>query len=49
MEWFKTFFDRKLLEAGFSEKQIEVIKEILDESCPYCLDGDKSCQCWNDE
>lgn len=49
MEFLKTLFDKKLEKEGFSEMQIEQIKNVIESTCMHCLDADNNCQCWNDE
>lgn len=37
-----------LTEAGFTNKQILLIIEIIDGTCSHCWDGDDTCKCWDD-
>ena len=43
---------KKLKEKGFDDQEILKILNVHDvynDVCQHCYDGDRSCQCWNDE
>lgn len=37
------------LQEKFSDKDIELFLEILNNICKYCWDSDTNCQCTNDD
>lgn len=37
------------LRQHFTDNQIRVIFHIVENTCRYCKDSDRRCQCWNDE
>ena len=42
-------FKQRLRDNTFTEDEILIIVSELENICHHCFDGDKSCQCWNDE
>lgn len=47
-ELTRTEFFEELLKFLEEKQAIEVCR-LLTEFCLHCFDGDKRCQCWNDE
>ncbi len=42
-------FKKRLKDRGLNTKQIAIIIEELNAICLACFNGNKNCQCWNDE
>ena len=42
-------FIQRLVTEGFDDEQILKVIGVVDRTCMICYDGDKGCQCWNDE
>lgn len=52
--WNKSYtaqnlFVRRLMDKGFTHLQIKSIIEVLQDTCVYCFDNDKSCYCIMDD
>lgn len=39
----------KLREVCINNIELAMILKIIESTCHYCWDGDRNCQCWNDE
>lgn len=45
----QTYLQKLLIEANFSNEEIEKIEQIIESVCHHCWDAPNGCQCWNDE
>ena len=40
---------QRLIDNGLDPLDALVAVRVVDETCRYCWNADKGCQCWNDE
>jgi hypothetical protein len=43
-----SLFVKRLRQAGLTDKQIEQVLKVVDNTCNQCWNNHAKCQCWND-